>query len=107
MSLYFFRLFFLCFGDHRDLHDLTHSFPTRRSSELLNVHWDKAADGRPKPHAHVMLSMREVGPDGFGQKERDWNSKELLQELRVSWADHVNTRMAELDRKSTRLNSSH
>jgi hypothetical protein len=48
----------------------------------LNVHWDKAADGSPKPHAHVMLSMREVGPDGFGQKERDWNSKELLQEWR-------------------------
>jgi Ti-type conjugative transfer relaxase TraA len=62
----------------------------------LNVHWDKAADGSPKPHAHVMLSMREVGPDGFGQKERDWNSKELLQEWRESWADHVNTRMAEL-----------
>jgi Ti-type conjugative transfer relaxase TraA len=62
----------------------------------LNVHWDKAADGSPKPHAHVMLSMREVGPDGFGQKERDWNSKELLQQWRESWADHVNTRMAEL-----------
>ena len=62
----------------------------------LNVHWDKAADGSPKPHAHVMLSMREVGPDGFGQKERDWNSKELLQEWRGNWADHVNTRMAEL-----------
>jgi Ti-type conjugative transfer relaxase TraA len=62
----------------------------------LNVHWDKAADGSPKPHAHVMLSMREVGPDGFGQKERDWNSKELLGEWRESWADHVNSRMAEL-----------
>jgi Ti-type conjugative transfer relaxase TraA len=63
----------------------------------LNVHWDKAADGSPKPHAHVMLSMREVGPDGFGQKERDWNSTELLKEWRGNWADHVNTRMAELD----------
>tara|TARA_R110001606_G_scaffold399303_1_gene584218 strand:+ start:17929 stop:20451 length:2523 start_codon:yes stop_codon:yes gene_type:complete len=62
----------------------------------LNVHWDKAADGSPKPHAHVMLSMREVGPDGFGQKERDWNSRELLGSWRESWADHVNTRMAEL-----------
>ena len=62
----------------------------------LNVHWDKAADGSPKPHAHVMLSMREVGPDGFGQKKREWNSKELLQAWRVNWADHVNTRMAEL-----------
>ena len=26
----------------------------------LNVHWDRGKDGEPKPHAHVMLSMREV-----------------------------------------------
>src|SRR3546814_10480669 len=26
--------FFKCYGDHRDLHVLTHSFPTRRSSDL-------------------------------------------------------------------------
>src|SRR3546814_3822875 len=29
--------FFECYGDHRDLHVLTHSFPTRRSSELLSM----------------------------------------------------------------------
>ena len=62
----------------------------------LNVHWDKGEDGSPKPHAHVMLTMREVGPDGFGQKERDWNSTDLLKEWRGAWADHVNVRMAEL-----------
>jgi hypothetical protein len=45
----------------------------------LNVHWDMGKDGQPKPHAHVMLSMREVGPEGFGQKVREWNSAELLQ----------------------------
>src|SRR3546814_17431598 len=27
--------FFEVYGDHRDLHVLTHSFPTRRSSDLL------------------------------------------------------------------------
>ena len=37
----------------------------------LNVHWDKAKDGTPKPHAHVMLAMRDVGPEGFGAKNRD------------------------------------
>src|SRR3546814_1987702 len=26
--------FFSCYGDNRDLHVLTHSFPTRRSSDL-------------------------------------------------------------------------
>ncbi len=63
----------------------------------LNVHWDKGKDGEPKPHAHVMLSMREVGPEGFGQKVREWNSTALLQEWREAWADHVNERLAELD----------
>jgi Ti-type conjugative transfer relaxase TraA len=62
----------------------------------LNVHWDKAKDGSPKPHAHVMLAMREVGPEGFGKKNRDWNSSELLKEWRQAWATHVNERMAEL-----------
>ena len=62
----------------------------------LNVHWDKAKDGSPKPHAHVMLAMREVGPDGFGQKVRDWNSTELLKGWREAWGCHVNERMAEL-----------
>lgn len=62
----------------------------------LNVHWDHAKDGSPKPHAHVMLSMREVGPDGFGKKNRDWNSAEHLKGWRGAWAAHVNERMAKL-----------
>lgn len=62
----------------------------------LNVHWDKAKDGSPKPHAHVMLAMRDVGPKGFGKKNRDWNSTELLKDWREAWAAHVNERMAEL-----------
>jgi Ti-type conjugative transfer relaxase TraA len=62
----------------------------------LNVHWDHAKDGSPKPHAHVMLSMREVGPDGFGKKNRDWNSAEHLKGWREAWAAHVNERMADL-----------
>ena len=62
----------------------------------LNVHWDKAKDGTPKPHAHVMLAMRDVGPEGFGKKNRDWNSTELLKGWREAWSAHVNERMAEL-----------
>ncbi|TCM26378.1 plasmid mobilization system relaxase [Novosphingobium sp. ST904] len=62
----------------------------------LNVHWDKAKDGTPKPHAHVMMTMRDVGPEGFGRKNRDWNSTELLKDWREAWSAHVNERMAEL-----------
>ena len=63
----------------------------------LNVHWDIGADGEPKPHAHVMLTTRSVGEDGFGLKVRDWNRTELLQQWRERWAEHANARLAELD----------
>ncbi len=63
----------------------------------LNVHWDVGSDGEPKPHAHIMLTTREVGEDGFGAKVRDWNRTDLLQHWREAWAEHVNTRLAELD----------
>jgi len=59
----------------------------------LNVHWDIGADGEAKPHAHVMLTMREVGPDGFGSKVRDWNATALLQHWRERWADRANERL--------------
>lgn len=62
----------------------------------LNVHWDVADDGSPKPHAHVMLSMREAGPEGFGAKVRDWNSTEQLVQWREAWSEHVNSRLAAL-----------
>ena len=63
----------------------------------LNVHWDMGKDGMPKPHAHVMLSMREVDGEGFGKKVREWNRTELLEGWREAWANHVNERLAELD----------
>jgi Ti-type conjugative transfer relaxase TraA len=68
----------------------------------LNVHWDIGADGLARPHAHVMLTMREIsiGEDGsaeFGAKVRDWNRTELLSHWREAWADHVNDRLASLD----------
>lgn len=47
------------------------------------------------PHFHVMLTTRQLTPDGsgFGQKVREWNSKEQLQEWRKSWADTANEHM--------------
>ncbi len=63
----------------------------------LNVHWDMGKDGEAKPHAHVMLALREVGPDGFGAKVREWNRTSLVEQWREAWADHVNARLAALD----------
>ncbi len=56
----------------------------------LNVHWDIGADGLAKPHAHVMLTMREVDADGFGAKVRDWNRTDVVEQWRERWESHVN-----------------
>jgi ATP-dependent exoDNAse (exonuclease V) alpha subunit len=63
----------------------------------LNVHWDMAEDGSPKPHAHVMLTMRAVDENGFGQKVREWNRTEMVERWRERWAELANERLAELD----------
>lgn len=56
----------------------------------LNVHWDIGEDGMPKPHAHVMLTMRSVDEDSFGPKVRDWNRTELVERWRERWAELAN-----------------
>jgi Ti-type conjugative transfer relaxase TraA len=63
----------------------------------LNVHWDMAEDGLPKPHAHIMLTMRAVDENGFSQKVRDWNRTEMVERWRERWAEIANERLAELD----------
>ena len=75
---------------------IKHEFVDRGMIADLNVHWDKAEDGSPKPHAHVMLTMREVGPEGFGKKVVPWNDRALLQHWREAWGAHVNERLTEL-----------
>jgi len=41
-------------------------------------------------HAHVMLSTREIGPDGFGKKNRDWNANENLETWKTNWERDCN-----------------
>lgn len=41
-------------------------------------------------HAHILLTTREVGDDGFAAKNRDWNKVELLQEWRKAWSRDTN-----------------
>ena len=71
-------------------------FVSRGMVADLNVHWDISSDGQAKPHAHVMLTMRDVGADGFGTMQRDWNASALLQTWRENWASHVNDRLQSL-----------
>ena len=57
----------------------------------LSIH--DTGDGNP--HAHIMLTMRNVTEAGFGNKNRDWNQTPLLEQWRENWANACNERFKE------------
>lgn len=59
---------------------------------------DRGGDQR-NHHAHVMLTMRELTSDGFGKKNREWNTPDQLKDWRKNWADHQNEVFQELGLK--------
>ena len=61
----------------------------------ISIHQTDARDGKPNPHAHIMLTTRECNEDGFTVKNRSWNDTALLVEWREAWADHVNLYLAD------------
>jgi hypothetical protein len=69
-------------------------------------HNTKASDGGEKPHAHIMLTMRDFDGEEFGNKNRSWNTavftkddmikdKSELVGLRGRYADYVNAALAD------------
>lgn len=48
------------------------------------------------PHAHIMLTMREINEDGFGKKNRDWNNRVYIEKWRAELANHINRGLEEL-----------
>jgi Ti-type conjugative transfer relaxase TraA len=51
-------------------------------------------DDPNNPHAHVLLTMREMTPEGFGPKVRAWNAKADLLKWRETWAETANEHLA-------------
>ena len=49
----------------------------------INIH----EDNQENPHAHILLTTREINPAGFGLKNRDWNKRELVFEQPRSWQE--------------------
>lgn len=46
------------------------------------------------PHAHALLTMRTITPDGFGPKVREWNDRGLCEHWRERWTDFANRALA-------------
>ena len=91
-----------------------HQFNEQQRAEVLQGFIDKQCVGRgmiadwaihaPKSpsdernhHAHILLTMREVGPEGFNKKQREWNRPELVQQWREAWTQEVNRAFRQYD----------
>lgn len=68
----------------------------------IAIHDKLASDGRNQPHAHIMLSMRDVTKEGFAKKNREWNQRTMVSAWRDAWADTTN-RHLEAAGRSERL----
>lgn len=51
-------------------------------------------DNLENPHAHILLSLRQLSPDGWDAKRRDWNHKQQLEHWRSQWAEVTNEHLA-------------
>ncbi len=56
------------------------------------------------PHAHILLTTRPINDDGrFGFKERSWNKKDVLEQLRFDWAEKVNQALEQAGHKEVKV----
>jgi len=74
-------------------------FVRRGMVAQVSIHEPEPDNGQRNPHAHVLLTMRDVTPEGFGKKNREWNggwmaagapAGNTLKDWRVMIADHTN-----------------
>src|SRR3546814_17894437 len=80
-----------CYGDHRDLHVLTHSFPTRRSSDLerpLAVVAVEQPAQRTRQHALDAVDAVAAGDQRAdrAQQRSEEHTSELQSLMRISYA---------------------
>jgi hypothetical protein len=71
---------------------ITDNFTSKGMCADFAIH-DKN-DGNP--HAHVLLTMRSLTPDGFGKKDRSWNQHSNAEYWRAQWADIYNKQLEKL-----------
>lgn len=105
-------------GNSRTAKEFKITLPTELSNEqnialmkdfLLNHFVDKGIicdfvlhndKDNKNPHAHVMITTREITPNGFGKKVRSWDEEKTLHEWRKQWARVQNKHLKNAGLKS-------
>ena len=60
------------------------------TSQGMIADWVLHDTGNGNPHAHIMLTMREIGETDWALKNREWNRTTRLRSWRRAWADYAN-----------------
>ena len=68
----------------------TEQFVARGMVADVALHAPGGAGDERNHHAHILLTTRQLGPDGFTAKDRDWNKVEVLGAWREAWARDTN-----------------
>ena len=59
----------------------------------VNIHEPGGEGDQRNHHAHILVTMRQVGPEGFGPKVREWNGREQVEKWREAWEHNVNKQL--------------
>jgi ATP-dependent exoDNAse (exonuclease V) alpha subunit len=66
-------------------------FVTKGMVADIGVHRDNPNN----PHSHILLTTRDLTPEGFGPKNRTWNATSQLLQWRRGWAEVTNEHLIE------------
>ncbi len=56
----------------------------------VNIHAPGGKGDDRNYHAHILVTMREIGPEGFGKKGREWNTDAQFEQWREAWENIQN-----------------
>lgn len=74
---------------------ITEQFTTKGMIADLAIHAPNRKGDNRNYHAHILLTMRKISPEGFGNKERAWNAKANIYQWREQWQHHTNRMLKE------------
>jgi Ti-type conjugative transfer relaxase TraA len=66
-------------------------FVTKGMVADIGIHRDNPQN----PHSHILLTTRDLTPEGFGPKNRSWNTTQQLLNWRRGWAEVTNEHLIE------------
>jgi MobA/MobL family len=74
---------------------ITDQFTTKGIIADLAIHAPNRKGDNRNYHAHILLTMRKITAEGFGNKERAWNAKANIYQWREQWQHHTNRMLRE------------